>query len=284
MSFGNVSRCADGQQFAKMLDAIEITISTVKTVEKPLIDKISRFFDCNIGYIVRNHTDASRFYSIAAKVIVKPSSVLKEKTHDYIKSLADGINHLAIPLSSLNLSEKELYDLIPWLSYIDLCNVDLSKYDLKKFKFNLSNTDFTLKASDEDLCNIAKTSARDSGYRTSKEIKKFGIKDKTLLFEIAKLCIEQNASKTMANIKNFEFEDAKLLEIGNLCIERVGVPTIALEYCDKLGFSEVLKFEIVKLCLKKNLFKTIEYIDYFGIKEKHTFTRSLDSALCKIAL
>ncbi len=276
MSFVNISQCADKQEFIKMLDAIEITLSILRTLEKPLIDKISKFFDCNIKYIeidapVANRTKVITNFlddPLVGKVQKNALSVLKKNANDYIKSLANGINHMEIPLSSLNLSEQDLYNLLPWLRYIDLSNLDLSKYDVKKFNFDL-HTDFILKASDnETLFNIAKPYAQLNPYTTSKYIKKFGIEDKSHLFDIAKLCVEQSPSQTLVNIKNFDFDDAQLLEIAKLSILRPSVDKGFLDYLDKFGFSDAPKFEIIKFCVQKDVIRTIKYIEHFGFNEK----------------
>ena len=164
MIFLNFSQCSNQQQFMKLLTGIEITLSKLRTIKKFQIDKFTKFFHSNICYIINDQAVASRLYSIVAKVIksstddpltgrmqnyvrqLLPStkneeiasscSVLKENPNDDIQSLADGINLMEIPLFSLNLSEQELCDLIPMLSYIDLCNMDITKYHLKKFKLN----------------------------------------------------------------------------------------------------------------------------------------------------
>ncbi len=298
--------------------------------EKSKVNTISQFFENNADYIGNDKTAAIRIDSIAAKVrsltpnnplitrlqnyvgqllpstkkeeVTSSCSVLKENSKNYIQSLADWINLMEIPLSSLTLSGKELGDLIPKLRYVDLCNIDISKYDLSHFKLNLHNRNFKLKTSDKEtrfniakhyalhdrpniiqdiknfeiedkthLFEIAKLWAQKSGLGTAEHIKKFGIEDQTHLFEIAKLCALQNGEMA-EHIGDFGIKDQKhLIEIAMICIEQDSRE--APGFIKNFGIEDkMILFEIAKFCAQKNGLMTAGSIENFEIVDQtHLF-------------
>ncbi len=323
MSFIRATKCYNQHDFMAILNEIDRALS-ISYVDKSAFDRISKFFDDNIQYIVNNKAATIQLYSITACVIrisiddpliskvqqLFPGynkediesfhSFLKDNAKNFTKSLADWINIMQIPLSTLNLSTQQLYNLIPYLKYIDLCNLDFSKYKLQGFNFELDEKNFRLKVSDEEtLFNIAKhITLQTHKYCSPEMIKNLGMKNKTHLFEIAKLyvsrrhdhifqCIKdwgiddkthlfkiaklhakKKDARTAESIKKFGIEDkAHLLEIAMICVQQDCWVT-ANHIQDFRIEDQTHLYEIAKLCAQKDGHATAKFFKNFGIEDK----------------
>ncbi len=299
MTFLNPSKCSDQQQFMTKLKEIDETLFSQGPPDQSKVDTISKFFENNADFIGNDKTAAIRFHSIGAKIrtiktissndpiigglqnyvrqllpssgkeeIASSCSFLKQNSKNYIRELANWINLMEIPLSSLNISEKELCDLFPHLRYVDLCNIDISKYDLGKFKLNFHDRNFQLKTSDKETrFNIAKHYTMHDGLYIIQDFNNFGIEDKTHLFEIIKLCAQKNGLGTAETIKTFGIEDKKqLFEIAKLCALQNGGMG---EYIENFGIKDQKQLiEIATICIQQNSAEAARSIHKFEIEDK----------------
>ncbi len=267
--------------FIQQLNGIEVTLSKLKTLDKPIIDKISKFFESNNKLIVGDEAMANRIDSIASKVRRLASDdplvdkvidvgllALNINTEDNLQSLADGIDLLEIPLSYLNLSEEMKFKLIPKMSYIDISNLDLSNFNFEKCFPNFNKPNFKLNAPDkETLYNFTKLFAQQYGGVIAENIKKFEIEDKNQLLEIAKLCAQNCGGGTAHSIKNFGIEDqTQLIEIAKLCAIQNGAATAI--YIKNFNIKDqAVLLEIAKFCIQQDPF-TLHHLKCIGLQER----------------
>ncbi len=111
-------------------------------------------------------------------------------------------------------------------------------------------------------------------------IEDFGIEDKTHLLEIAKLCALQHNSEIAANIKNFGIEDkTELFEIAKICAQHNSERTS--KNIKNFGIEDKTQlFEIAKFCAKNCGSSTAKNIKNFGIEDKRQLYKV--AKLCKI--